>query len=441
MKFGMAKYEQFLNDRINDLNNQPLKIAVTGSSGQGKSSLINTIRGLKADSDGAAKVDSVECTKNVTEYPDPNHPNLIYYDLPGVGTPNFSRDEYFNIIKKQTYDSVGFEDFDFFLILSADRFTEDDVWLAKYINKHGREFYFIRTKVDNDLRSSAEDYPDSYNEENILETIRNNYLEQLHKLNLGKTGSRDIDRSKRIFLLSAKFAHSTKWDFPHMITSLLEDYPITKRESIIISITSNCEAIIRKKVDVLRSRIWMFALGGGLGGAIPIPGVSVIADQAMVKAALYIYKENLGLDDESLKKLAASSNVAFQAIIKKLISSAVYSAYFIGSESTKYVIAHGSEDTLKTVTKHLIGDGSEEILKAVTKHLIGDGSEQTLKVLLKEVTKVSPIIGTVVGSSLGFGATYYQLHQMLNDLEQATFDVMTYVTKASSKQKRYRDEL
>ncbi|CAF4802714.1 unnamed protein product, partial [Rotaria socialis] len=68
----------------------------------GKSSLINTLRGLKPGSDGAAKVCEVECTQEIAEYPDPTHPNLIYYDLPGVGTPKFSRSEYFNMIKNQT---------------------------------------------------------------------------------------------------------------------------------------------------------------------------------------------------------------------------------------------------------------------------------------------------------------------------------------------------
>ncbi|CAF5178299.1 unnamed protein product, partial [Rotaria sp. Silwood1] len=67
----------------------------------------------------------------MTEYPDPKHPNLIYYNLPGVRMPSYPRDQYFEIIKKQTKDGVDIRDFDFFLIVSASRFTENDIWLAE----------------------------------------------------------------------------------------------------------------------------------------------------------------------------------------------------------------------------------------------------------------------------------------------------------------------
>ncbi|CAF0808595.1 unnamed protein product [Didymodactylos carnosus] len=408
-KFGIANYKQFLNNHINDWNTYPLRIAVSESSGQGKSSLINTLRGLKPTSDGAAQVCTVECTHDVAEYSDPKHPNLIYYDLPGVGTPNFPSAEYFNIIKNKTKDNIEFKDFDFFLILSADRFTEEDVWLAKHINKGGKQFYFIRTKIDNDLRNSYEDYPDNYNEENTLETIRKKCLEELIKLNLRTTESIDIDWSKKIFLLSTKFAHSNKWNFPQMITSLVKDYPSLKREAIIISITANCKDIIREKVNVLRNRIWMFALANCLGGVVPIPGASVAADLAVVGAALFTYKQNLGLDDESLKILAESYNVTVGTIELQLASSAVYSAYFVGGD--------------------------------LAKHAIADGSEQLLKRLTNEAITYFPFLGAIVGGGLSFGTTYYQLDQMLNDLEQAAFDVLHYVTRASSKQQPYHDEL
>ncbi|CAF4953049.1 unnamed protein product, partial [Rotaria sp. Silwood1] len=128
---GVSGYKQFLDNHLNQWMKYPLRIAVTNSSGHGKSSLINTLRGLKSKSPGAAKVGVVECTNTVTKYPDPKHPSLIYYDLPGVGTPSYPRDQYFEIIKKQTKDGVDICDFDFFLIVSTSRFTENDMWLVE----------------------------------------------------------------------------------------------------------------------------------------------------------------------------------------------------------------------------------------------------------------------------------------------------------------------
>ncbi|CAF2997857.1 unnamed protein product [Rotaria sp. Silwood2] len=180
---GVSGYKQFLDDHLNQWMKQPLRIVVTGSSGQGKSSLINTLRGLKSKSPGAAKVGVVECTNTVTEYADPKHRNLIYYDLPGVGTSSYPRDRYFEIIKSQTKDYVEIRDFDFFLIVSAGRFTQDDVWLAEQIQKFGKQFYFLRTKIDFDLRNDFDEDPDNHDELAVLKLIRDNCFKELNRIN------------------------------------------------------------------------------------------------------------------------------------------------------------------------------------------------------------------------------------------------------------------
>ena len=49
---------------------------MTGEVKNGKSSFINVIRGLDDDAEGAAEVDTFECTKTPTPYEYPNN-NLI----------------------------------------------------------------------------------------------------------------------------------------------------------------------------------------------------------------------------------------------------------------------------------------------------------------------------------------------------------------------------
>ena len=68
--------------------------AVCGSSGVGKSSLINKIRGLRANSPGAAPVGVVETTVKPTPYSFPDQPNLKLWDLPGGATVKFPADKY-----------------------------------------------------------------------------------------------------------------------------------------------------------------------------------------------------------------------------------------------------------------------------------------------------------------------------------------------------------
>ncbi|KAH3898123.1 hypothetical protein DPMN_022341 [Dreissena polymorpha] len=98
-----------------------INIAVAGSAGTGKSTLINSLRGLKADDKGAALTGCTETTTEVTCYPHPENPNLKLWDLPGVGTLNFPRDTYF--------ETVDFKKYDFLLLVSSSRFSETDLCL------------------------------------------------------------------------------------------------------------------------------------------------------------------------------------------------------------------------------------------------------------------------------------------------------------------------
>ena len=80
-----------------------------------------------------------ETTLRPTAYRHPDNTNVMFWDLPGIGTPNFPKDNYLQ--------SVGFEKYDFFLILSENRFLENDKYLAQQIRKSGKNFFFVKTKV------------------------------------------------------------------------------------------------------------------------------------------------------------------------------------------------------------------------------------------------------------------------------------------------------
>ena len=79
---------------------EKLHFAVCGSSGSGKSSLINAFRGLKNKSRQAAPAGVVECTKIITRYPEPRkelpYNRLVWFDCPGAGTAGIPGWQYFN---------------------------------------------------------------------------------------------------------------------------------------------------------------------------------------------------------------------------------------------------------------------------------------------------------------------------------------------------------
>jgi len=56
-------------------------------------------RGLTGDDDGAAAVGVTETATDIVAYPHPNNEMLKFWDLPGVGTPRFPKDQYLEAIQ------------------------------------------------------------------------------------------------------------------------------------------------------------------------------------------------------------------------------------------------------------------------------------------------------------------------------------------------------
>ena len=153
---------------LGDINNISLNIAVTGESGVGKSTFVNAFRGIDNKDEGAAPTGVKETTMKPEPYPHPRHRNFTLWDLPGIGTTKFPADQYL--------EYVEFEKFDFFIIVSADRLSENDAKLAQEIKKIGRKFYFVRSKIDNNL-SDAKRSQREYDEEKTLQKIRDNCIQ------------------------------------------------------------------------------------------------------------------------------------------------------------------------------------------------------------------------------------------------------------------------
>jgi len=137
-------------------------VGVVGESGVGKSLLINKLRNLPPAAEGWAPVGVNETTMEPTMYPFPNEPRVRFWDLPGAGTTAFPREEYLATMGLRYFDAV--------LVVSAGRFTETEVALAKELENHGVPFFMVRTKVDIDVWNNEQD--NSVDEATTLQQIR-----------------------------------------------------------------------------------------------------------------------------------------------------------------------------------------------------------------------------------------------------------------------------
>ena len=248
---NMDEIDQYIKKQTDKWRDTPLNVAVIGSSGQGKSSLINAILGLSDIQDKRAEVGVIETTLSMTSYiadkstqgsmipfRAKTNENIAFWDLPGVGTSRFPRDTYLDII--------GFEKYDFFIIVSAQRFTEDDKWLAeKIITQKSGAFFFVRSKVDSDLANDKRAHPRSHCGPDMLENIRNYTMESI--------GSHSVP----VFLVSS--FHPEMYDLESMTNLLVEKLPKLQLDALAMSLTTMTKAILNKKQKIMRDRLWKVA--------------------------------------------------------------------------------------------------------------------------------------------------------------------------------------
>lgn len=181
--------------QLNEWEHIPVDIAVTGSTGSGKSSLINALIGLTADDDGAAHIGVVETTKEMRVYVHPHYKNLRFWDLPGVGSSRFPQEQYLEYIQ--------FDRYDIFIIVFSGRLRETDLWLASFVKNSHKTVIFVRTKIDIDVYSynrAHSRHPKSETE--ILQIIREELVKWLPNLWMSET---------KVFLVDT--FETSKYDF------------------------------------------------------------------------------------------------------------------------------------------------------------------------------------------------------------------------------------
>ncbi|CAI5695543.1 T-cell-specific guanine nucleotide triphosphate-binding protein 1-like [Oreochromis niloticus] len=267
---GAAKIMELLDQQ----KNTPLNIAITGECGSGKSTLVNALRGLSNDDERSAPTGPVETTKKATPYAHPKYPNVKIWDLPGIGTTKFPAAKYL--------EHVEFKKFDFFIIISDTRFRENDVKLAHEIQRMKKKFYFVRSKIDNDLR--AEQKKKGFNKEETLSKIRNNCTEGLENEGL---------ESHQVFLVSSSEPY--EYDFSRLGETLEKQLPAHKRHALLLAMPTINLEIIGKKKEIFQGKIKYHA-----ARAVICSSFTILKDVARE------YQAGFGLDCESLQKLADS---------------------------------------------------------------------------------------------------------------------------------------
>ncbi|XP_072450921.1 interferon-inducible GTPase 5-like [Chiloscyllium punctatum] len=366
---GVEKVKTVVQQKVTQLDNTELNVAVTGESGAGKSSFINAMRGLQFDDEGAAEVGNIETTMEPKGYKHPNLPNVCFWDLPGIGTKKFPANKYLKEMKFNRYD--------FFIIISACRFTENDTRLAKEIKQLGKNFYFVRSKIDNDLDSNRKSGR-QFNEEEELEKIRNDCVSKLQEAGIP---------SPSVFLISN--FDLNLYDFSLLNKALEDGLPNIKKSVFILALPNVSLEIVEKKRKELRKRVWMLATLSGVIGAVPVPGVSLGCDIGIVIGGIVHFRQCLGLNDSSLQSLAKRAGKPV-------------------------------EDLKAVVTTPLVGG---EITPDIINRLAWGAVAVTVSAIELALDTI-PVIGSIFGAGSSFLVTYKLLSAALDDLTETAQKVV-----------------
>ena len=245
-------------------NEVPIRIGFIGKSKVGKSTLINTLRGLskstKEDENSSelAKVDVVQCTKIVKGYKYNNDGKILLCDVPGVGTPEYSKnDEY---LKK-----IEFNSYDFIVLLASDGFFESDAFILQNIFKAKKKFAFVYSKLDSIIRGELEslsDYDDlsedekSFQQMKIIDRLRSDCIENINKY--------VDDQEYKLFFISCLKKYNDLYDYKNFIEEIIMALPKKKMDAMMLASRTLTNTIIVQKTEQLRKRVeeWKESFNG-----------------------------------------------------------------------------------------------------------------------------------------------------------------------------------
>ncbi|GCC43471.1 hypothetical protein chiPu_0027594, partial [Chiloscyllium punctatum] len=242
----------------------------------------------------------------------------------------------------------------------------------------GKNFYFVRSKIDSDLYSKRKG-GGQFNEEEELEKIRNDCVSKLQRTGIP---------SPRVFLISN--FDLNLYDFSLLNKALEDDLTNIMKNMYILALPNLNSEIVEKKRKELRKRVWMLAILSGVIGAVPVPGVSLGCDTGRVIGEIVRFRQCLGLNDSSLQSLAKRAGKPVK-------------------------------DLKAVVTTPLVGG---DITPDVINRLAWSAGAVTISAI-ELVLDTIPVIGSIFGVGSLFLITYKLLSAALDDLTESAQKVVT----------------
>lgn len=253
-----------IHDRLEREKSNPVRIAMFGQPGSGKSSLINALLGRPAAKVGART--DVTTMASCYKWRD----DIEIWDLPGYGTSKFPPDSFIKRFK------VG--DYDLFLCVFDGKFTaDDDAMFFEQVRTGGRPCILVSGKCDS-----------LWEGDKPIEQIRDAIQEDVHS----RVGS-----DARVLFVSAR----NKDGLGELQAAVFERLDPAKAARYAFAAKAYTQAALEKKREAAKGKITLHAALSAANAVNPIPGADVGVDLGILHRCFGEIREAFGLTREMLE--------------------------------------------------------------------------------------------------------------------------------------------
>lgn len=306
-----------LQQRLDNIDTEVLKLGITGRSAMGKSSFINLILDLSPDDPDYAVTGAGDTTLNVKLYRHPKNNQFTISDMPGFGTLEMPKDKFLNI--------VNIDDYDFFFIFIDTVLMEDDLWIAKQLCERKVPFCFVRAKLDLYV-----------NEENAKGIDKDKAIKNLREKITATLNKTDLLKECKLFLISNLKTYFHLGDLPQLFSFMEKSMTGCKAETFLFFLPILTQETVELKYNKLKTRVVLTSILAGLMGAIPIPGVDIVVNLVILSNELKRYVRGFKLDKDYVPTVPGIThplslrNVLSLNNLKAFVNSGIKSLLSIG---------------------------------------------------------------------------------------------------------------